>query len=294
MVDHPYIKEIKTINVCASIYYLLLLQDGRVASCSWSPTVKIINIEKEICELALSEHKDTVTHISQLPNGKLISCSRDKSIKIWTIDKTSYSLDHTIGEAHEDWILKIISLSHDRMATCSKDKRIKIWNSNKPYDLIAVLKGHQNIVSSIIQLRDRECLLSGSEDKTLRIWNLESYQCTFILSNMYYNRKSLLEIDNYIILACGNAIKLLNSNTFRLEKAVEDKITGTVWSMIELKGGNVLFGTSEGKLCLYDVKKNAIKIQADSIDGGVSSLMNLNENTFLSGSQVFSIKMWKY
>ena len=81
------------------------------------------------------------------------------------------------------------------------------------------------------------------------------------MTNMYYNRKSLLEIDHYIVLACGNDIKLLNSSTFQLEKAVEDKITGTVWSMIELRGGNVLFGTSEGKLCLYDVKNNSIKIQ---------------------------------
>ena len=294
MVDHPYIKEIKTINACASIYYLLLLQDGRVASCSWSPDVKIINLESETCELVLSDHRDTVTHISQLPNGKLVSCSRDKSIKIWTIYKTSYSLDHSIEDAHGDWILKIISLSHDRMATCSKDRRIKIWNTNTPYECKKILKGHQNIVSSIIQLKDKEQLLSGSEDRTLRVWDLESYQCVLIITHMYYTKKSLLEIDHYIVLACGNDIKLLNSSTFQLEKAVEDKITGTVWSMIELRGGNVLFGTSEGKLCLYDVKNNSIKIQADSIDGGVSSLMNLDDSTFLSGSQVFSIKLWKY
>ena len=89
-------------------------------------------------------------------------------------------------------------------------KTIKIWNSNPPYNLIKVLTGQQFSVDSIIKLKKRELLVSGSYDKTLRFWNLNSYQCETIMNDIYcYNNDSLFEYNKNILLIGGeNTIKI--------------------------------------------------------------------------------------
>lgn len=294
MVDLIHFKELKPINYDASIYYLLLLHDGRIASCSWASSVNIINIDNDKCELTLTGHQDTVTYISQLENGKLVTCSRDKSIKIWLITKTTVICEETIEDAHSEWINKIIPLSKDRMGSCSNDKTIKIWSSSPPYTLISTLTGHKNLVSSIIQLKGQEFLLSGADDGTMRIWSLSSFLCVTLITDIYYNRKNVIEIGKYIAIACGNNIKLINSQTFQIEKSIEDNRLGIVWSLIELRDNNILCGNSEGRLCLYNIDSNTVNIKDNAHEGGISSLMNINDHTFLSGSSIFSIKMWNY
>lgn len=294
MVDLIHFKEIKPINYDVSIHHILLLHDGRIAPCSWGSSVNIINIDNDKCELTLTGHQDTVTYISQLENEKLITCSRDKSIKIWVITKTTVMCEQTIKNAHNNWINKIIPLSKDRMGSCSSDKTIKIWSSTPPYTIISTMAGHKNLVSSIIQLKGQEFLLSGGEDKTMRIWSLSSFLCVTLITNIYFNRRNVIEIGKYIAIACGNNIKLINSLTFQIEKSIEDNRVGIIWSLIELRDNNILCGDSEGRFFLYNIGSNTVNIKDNAHEGGISSLMNINDHTFLSGSSIFSIKVWNY
>ena len=144
-----------------SVNSLLLLLDGRLASCSSDLTIKIYNIKNNYhCDMTINtKHSNSILYISQIDNNKIISCSKDKSIKIWSITQSSYQCDCTIKDAHEHWIFKIIVLTNNRIASCSFDETIKIWNSNHPYKLIKILKRHINAVTSIIQLKDKEILV---------------------------------------------------------------------------------------------------------------------------------------
>ena len=103
---------------------------------------------------------------------------------ISSITQSSYQCDYTIEEAHSDYIWKVIPLRNNRIASCSWDRTIKIWNSNYPYNLISTIKGHTSYVDSIIKLKDKDILISGSLDKTLRKWNLLTYQCISIIKNV--------------------------------------------------------------------------------------------------------------
>ena len=276
---------------------LLLLSDGRLASCSDDKTIKIYNINNNYhCDITLEGHTSYVRYISELDNNKLISCSDDRSIKIWSITQSSYQCDDTINNAHNDWINKVISLTNNRIASCSDDKTIKIWNSNNPYNLIKTLNGHTNWVNSIIKLKDKDILISGScYDNTLRKWNLLTYQCVKIINNVWCYNNSLLEIDNNRIIVGGkNVITIVNISNDIIEHQIENDELDSVYSFIQLRDGNILCGCGNGLICLYDIKLNTLSFRDKKIhDKPVYCLLNINKYQFISSSYK-EIKVWEY
>ena len=300
VVDINNINNIKTINEHSdSIYSLLLLSDGRLASCSDDKTIKIYNINNNYhCDITLEGHTSDVMCISELDNNKLISCSDDRSIKIWSITQSSYQCDYTINNAHNDCIFKVIPLRNNRIASCSADRTIKIWNSNHPYNLIKTLNGHTGRVTSIIQLKDKDILISGSSygDKTLRKWNLLTYQCVKIINTIYCcDKNSLLEIDNNRIIVGGyNVITIVNISNDIIEHQIENYKLSYVDSFLKLRDGNIFCGCYNGLICLYDIKLNTLSFREKKIHNeAVYCLLNINKNQFTSGSNN-EIKVWEY
>ena len=149
---------------------MLLLSDGRLASSSGDLTIKIYNIINNYhCDMTINtQHSVGVFYICQIHTNKLVSCSFDCSIRIWSIYESSYQCDYIIKNAHDNNIFKVIQLTEKRFASCSFDETIKIWNSNPPYNHIITMIGHKNSVNSIIQLKEKNILISGSNDETLR------------------------------------------------------------------------------------------------------------------------------
>ena len=214
---------------------------------------------------------------------------------ISSITQSSYQCDYTIEEAHSDYIWKVIPLRNNRIASCSGDKTIKIWNSNHPYNLIKTLNGHTGWVTSIIQLKDKDILISGSDDKTLRKWNLLTYQCDKIINNVecWYSN-SLLEIDNNRIIVGGkNVITIVNISNDIIEHQIENDKLSYVWSLIQLRDGNILCGCWNGLICLYDIKLNTLSIREKKTHNKpVYCLLNINKYQFISSS--YEIKVWEY
>ena len=105
------IEQVKTITDHAgSVYSLLHLKDGRVASCSYNNTIRIYDPSNDYhCDQVIERHSERITSICQLDDGTIVSCSNDKSIMIG---------DYTIKSAHNDWILKVITLPNNRIASC--------------------------------------------------------------------------------------------------------------------------------------------------------------------------------
>ena len=69
------------------ITFLFLLNDGRLASCSYDKVIRICQIQDHQFiknEIILQGHKEEVTNVCQLDTGHIVSCSIDGTIKIWT------------------------------------------------------------------------------------------------------------------------------------------------------------------------------------------------------------------
>jgi U3 small nucleolar RNA-associated protein 13 len=153
---------------------------------------------------------DSLSH----PPSFLISGAQDKTIKKWEIPKTAIGKDGKKAKpralftrkAHEKDI-NALAIHHNSnlFASASQDRTVKIW-SVEDGSTIGILRGHRrgvwavsfsppgtqlNIVGASGTSSARGYVLTGSGDKTVRIWNLMDYSC---LMTMEGHTNSVLKV----------------------------------------------------------------------------------------------------
>ena len=270
---------------------LLRLKDGRVASCSDDKTIRIYNPSNDYhCDQVLQRHSTFISSICELIDGTIVSCSNDKSIMIG---------DYTINNAHNDRINKVITLPNNRIATCSDDQTIKIWKSNKPYSdtPIKVLEGHSDEVTSLLYIKERDIMISGSGDGTLLLWNISNYQCDKTIKGVYCCwTNALYQIDNdRVIVGYKTAFFIVNIDKYVVEKTIIDESLGYVNCFLKLRDNNtILCGFGSGQLCYYDLITGKYSISKNNHQKDIVDLLLVNNKSFLSCSFDSVIKLWNY
>ena len=287
------VKNIKTItSKIDNVTYLLLLKDGRIALCLDDKTIRIFDPSNDYYHFdqVIERHNEKIKSICQLDDGTIVSCSFDHSIMIG---------DYTINNAHDDRICKVITLPNNRIASCSYDKTIKIWKSNPPYSdtPINVLEGHSNKVTSLLYMKERDVMISGSYDETLRLWNISTYQCDKVIEGVdrcFTN--SLYQIDKDRVIVGGvNSFSIVNIDKCVIEKIIiEDESIGAVKCFLKLRDNKtILCGCDNGIFCFYDMKTEQYKITNDNHCYAITDLLLIDDNTFLCSTDTI-IKVWRY
>ena len=109
-----------------TVYVVLLLQDGRLASGSgsWDRALKIWDLENKRCDCTLLGHKREIKCMAQMKNGWLLTGSVDKTIKVWNIKKKC-CIQTLIS--HFDAINSLCILDKDKFISGGKDQDIIFW-----------------------------------------------------------------------------------------------------------------------------------------------------------------------
>ncbi len=123
-----------------------------------------------------SAHQNSVFSLQYSPDGKkLLSGGRDALLRVWDIEK---NFEMLISQpAHLYTINKIVFHQEKSIfATASRDKTIKIWNA-ETFELLKVIDTikfgcHINSVNSLYWSPYNNWLISGSDDKSLMIWDI--------------------------------------------------------------------------------------------------------------------------
>lgn len=207
----------------ASLNGLTVLNDGKLVSGSDDRSIKIWD-EKGAPTFTLSGHSNYVCALGILSSGRFFSGSRDQLINIW--NPTNGECIHTFS--HEGSIgytmASTIALPNDQIASCGDDKTIKIWNASGA--LVATLTGHREGVNVLAAFGENG-LVSGSNDKTIRIWDLKSHSHSFTLSGQ----------ENSVIALAVISSRLVSS----------DKEEMKVWDL-------------EQRICLFTLNDNATSL----------------------------------
>ncbi len=165
------------------VYSIALSSDGRIlASGSWDKTIKIWQLDTGEKLHTLRGHSDRVYSVAFSPDGQtLASGSWDKTIKIWQLN-TGEEL-HTL-RGYSDRVYSVaFSPDGQTLASGSLDKTIEIWRLRKKrkknrwltcWGLEHTLIRHSGEVSCIAFSPDEQTLASGSWDKTIKIWQLNT------------------------------------------------------------------------------------------------------------------------
>jgi platelet-activating factor acetylhydrolase IB subunit alpha len=161
-----------------------------LVSASRDKTLRIWDVSTGYCVKTISGHADWVRDVSPSFDGRfLLSAGHDQTARIW--DASNGELKATLL-GHEHFIVCCVfatpasyvhlasmaglkkppaaSSSAEFVATGSRDKSIRIWDARGT--LIKTLTGHDNWVRGLVFHPGGKYLLSVSDDKTLRCWDL--------------------------------------------------------------------------------------------------------------------------
>ena len=120
------------------------------------------------------------------------------------------------------------------------------------------LDGHERGVNCIdyFQGGDKPYLVSGGDDKTVKVWDYLNKSCVQTLSE-HTNNVSVVSFHPTLpIIITGSedtTVRIWNSNTYRLEKTLNYGMD-RVWAISTLKGSNsVAVGYDEGSLFHFHI-----------------------------------------
>lgn len=296
-IQRKRIKLIKTIESGNSeVSSICLLKDKRLASSFKDKTIKIFNLTTYKCEVIIdSAHCEEILYISSLDNGCLVSSSQDSTIKIWEIKETEYAHVKTLRE-HKNIVMKTIQLSNYRIGSCSWDKTIKIWKLPF-YNCVETLNGHTRNVCSLIELSKKDYLVSGGQDSTLMFWDNETYRIKKRIEDVSCAwNNSMIEIEkNRLIVGGFDSINIIDLNKFEVEKKIKVEDINTLYSLVQIHKGIILFGCySEGHFLFLDVDENTfVNITKGLHSKAIKGLLKLENSLLVSCSEDTTIKLWK-
>ena len=282
---------IKTINVHSNkINSLILLNDNRIASCSSDKTIRIFNPSNNYhCDETITERIYSFDLIYQLEDGTLVSCTSEPSIHIGNF---------TIEKPHTITISKVISLPNNRMASSSYDKTIKIWKSAPPYSdtPIKVFKDHSTIVISLLYIKERDIMISGSP-KEIILRNMSTYQVITVMKGVSAcMNNAIFQIDKDRIIVGGiEEIQIVNIEKGIIEKEIKNLLFRYVCCYLKLRDNKtILIGCTQASLCLYNIETNKYIFTTDMHEEAITGLIRINDDTIVSSSRDKTIKVWKY
>jgi WD40 repeat protein len=162
----------------------------KIVSGSYDHTVRIWDVETGECESMLRGHTRRVHSVAFNPSGsKIVSGSEDTSIKIWNV-ATGRCESTLKGHLFRVYYVAFNS-SGTKIVSGSGDKTIRIWDLEllnddgvlEGHDGTVVLEGHTSPVNSVAFNPAGDLIVSGSDDHTVRIWDVESRACKLILNS---------------------------------------------------------------------------------------------------------------
>jgi WD40 repeat protein len=211
------------------VFALAVTPDGKyLISGSTDKTIKVWNIETGEILYTLKGHWREVRAVAVTPDGKkVISGSIDNTLKVWNL-KTGRLLFTLRGHSH--WITSVaVTPDGKKVISGSRDNTLKVWNLDKKIgfftyirNLIAkrqifklagdnhwsiryfilicnlitrrqlfTLTNHQDIIWAVTVTPNSKQIISGSWDKTIRVWNLETGNELFTLTG---HDQSLMDV----------------------------------------------------------------------------------------------------
>jgi WD40 repeat protein len=275
---------------------IALLPNGNIISASREKVLKLWNINDNNCIFLATEQ--FVSNLLILPDDKFASCYYlCNHINIWDM-KTDSDHKYIITIAYEGCkkINKLFLLS-DLNIACSAEFeesiRILILDSKNEYNCIQNLLGHTYIIETLISLpNDR--FASGSNDTTIKIWDLNQGIClkTLMEHSHWITSLIFIERDNSLVSGSNDkSIKIWEVNDFQCLKTIQ--VNYEIMSLLLLPGG-YFASAGYNSIKIWDVKNYECINSLENQQGWVDYLVLTKNRRIVSIFNYDTLVIWKF
>ncbi len=177
---------------------------------------------------------------------------------------------------------------------------ITIYNTNEPYndEPIKELIGHTKEVTSILAIKERKELISISNDITMRIWSLNTYQCIRVIKSVWCSANhSAYQIDkDRIAVGMKFKIYIINIEKGIKEVTIEDnKRLYDVQGFILLRDKETLIALGEGECFYYYNMRTKEYYFVNTIHKDtIVDIKVEDDNGFITCGYDGALNFWKY
>jgi len=177
-------------------------KDGsRLITGDWAYTTRVWDIGSSSVVVNLNGHAGKITAARYRPDGMfLLTSSEDKSMRAWDMRKGA-SVEYKAPDEVLDcrW-----SADGQKVIAACKDASILIFDARIPTTPFQVLKGHSEWVTCVDVSEDGTQILSGSVDRTLKVWDVKTWSLLATCSGHEDAVNSCKFIDKFIVSGSGN------------------------------------------------------------------------------------------
>ncbi|KAL1917150.1 uncharacterized protein VTP21DRAFT_4806 [Calcarisporiella thermophila] len=257
---------------------------GKLVSASLDNTVRVWDLADYRCLGTLDGHSDMVRCL-QLEGKRAITGSRDRSIRVWDLERMgheepAYPQDEAPIRSQTE-----SSTLEDEADGAGERKGKGRESAEAPVASIApaskgvqtctsVLEGHMGEVTCLYF--EGNTLVSGSQDKTMRQWDLNTGQCTLSLDILWATKGSVAKVDPWH------------------QNAVLDDLDLSGWGYV----GALQFwrfalasGTADGMVRMWDMRTGQAHRALFGHTGPITSLQ-FDEVHVVSGSLDGTVRIW--
>ena len=295
-------KKIKKSN---PIYYINVLKDGSIVSCSLY--LDIYNKDSLDIQLSINDYSYySIYSFTELEDGRIIVCSSNSQMYIIKLlENNKYQIEQYL-KGHIYYVYKVIEIKKNELISISYDKKMKIWKPNtlNQFECIKDIDFMNNNGScDILKLNENECVTSLSAENCLKFWNTD-YSNIATLSNIVNGsetRQNLCLIENDILCVGGGSstkrFYLIKISTHQLIKTIS--ILSTIYAVYKCLDGSLLCSVTD-KNGYYSIEKyqysqqnlNLIYSKEKAHDGYIYTCIELKDKTIITGSSDYYIKCW--
>ena len=203
-------------------------------------------------------HTDYIRYVEVHPNRPfIISSSDDMSIKLWDWDKDFECVQVFEGHVHYVMMVKINPRDTNTFASASLDRSIKVWGltAGTPHFSLEGSGAHDRGVNCLDYYPggDKPYLLSGADDRTVKIWDYQTKACLQTLEGHSHNVSSVCfhpRLPLIISASEDGTVRLWHSTTYRPETTLNYGME-RAWTLAPTKDANkVAIGYDEGTVVL--------------------------------------------
>ena len=243
----------------------------RIVSGSTDNSIKIWNAATGKLINTLISHNNSVGIVCfSSDNKRIVSGSCDNSIKIWNADTGELinTLNGHIGAVYS----VCFSSDNKRIISGSYNNNIKIWNADTG-ELINTLYGHSGTVYSVCfspdlvaeaQVFNNKRIISGSGDRSIKIWNAENGELINTLnghngdvlsvcfSSDLVVKSQVLDNKRIVSGSSDNSIKIWNAENGELMNTLNGHTAAVNSVCFSSDNKRIVSGSDDGSIKIWD------------------------------------------